>query len=56
MLQVKAQEKLEDPDYVDRLTLDSFYDLILQAGYGEDVAQKAANERGWDRLNSGKKL
>lgn len=29
------------------------YDLMLEAGYPEDVAQEAANKHGWQRLQAG---
>lgn len=56
MLRVKAQELLDDPDYLDRLTMDSFYDLLRQAGYNESDARRETSQRSWDRLASGKMM
>ena len=33
--------------------MEQFYDLLIEAGYSEEAAQKAASQRGWDRLNAG---
>lgn len=30
-----------------------FYDLLKRAGYSEESAQKAASQRGWERLSAG---
>lgn len=30
-----------------------FLDLMLRAGYPEEVAQQAASQRGWERLVAG---
>ena len=53
MPKVRAWERLNDPEYSGRLTMVEFYDLLLAAGYREDVAQRAANERGYQRLQAG---
>ncbi len=53
MPKVQAWERLNDPEYSGRLTMLQFRELLLEAGYSEDVAQKAANQRGWDRLCAG---
>ncbi len=53
MPRVQAWERLNDPSYCGRLTMLEFHDLLLRAGYSEDAAQRAANKRGWDRLQAG---
>ena len=50
---VQAWERLNDPEYSGRLKMAEFYDLLIRAGYSQGVAQKAANQRGWDRLAAG---
>jgi len=49
----RAWELANDPDYCGRLTMGEFYELLLRAGYSEEVAQKSASQRGWERLNAG---
>ena len=53
MAKVQAWEQLNDAEYCGKLTMDQFYDLMLMAGYSQEAAQKAANQRGWDRLQAG---
>ncbi len=53
MPKVQAWEKLNNPEYCGRLTMGEFHTLLIEAGYNEEVAQKAANQRGWERLNAG---
>ncbi len=53
MPKVQAWERLNDPGYCGRLTMGEFHALLLEAGYSEDVAQRAASKRGWDRLEAG---
>ena len=53
MPKVQAWERLNDPEYCGGLTMGQFYDLLIAAGYQEDVAQKAASQRGWERLSAG---
>ncbi len=53
MPKVQAWERLNDPEYSGRLTMGRFKALLLEAGYSEETAQKAANQRGWDRLCAG---
>lgn len=53
MSKVKAWERLNDPEYAGGLTMEQFYDLLVAAGYKEEVAHKAALQRGWDRLSDG---
>lgn len=53
MPRVQAWEKLNDPEYSGRLTMGEFHALLLQAGYPEQAAQKAAAQRGWHRLEAG---
>lgn len=50
---VQAWELLHDPDYCGQLNTGQFYNLMLRAGYSEEVASGAAKQRGWDRLNAG---
>lgn len=56
MPKVQAWERLNNPEYSGRLTMTEFYDLLIAAGYNEDAAQRAANKRGWDRLQAGVSL
>ena len=51
--QVQAWEQLNNPEYCGKLNMVEFYNLLLRAGYSEVAAQKAANQRGWDRLDAG---
>ena len=53
MLRVQAWELLNNPDYSGRLTMDEFHRLLLRAGWNRVAAQKAANQRGWERLSAG---
>ena len=53
MSAVQAWEMLNDPDYSGRLTMDGLRRLLIRAGYSEEVAHKAALQRGWDRLSAG---
>lgn len=46
----QAWERLSDPEYAGKLGMGEFKELLLKAGYSEDVAQGAAKQRGWDRL------
>lgn len=50
---VQAWEHLNNPDYCGRLTMGQYKRLLLEAGYSEETAQKAANQRGWERLSVG---
>lgn len=52
----KARELLDDVDYLARLTMEGFYQLLLRAGYSEEVAHEAAMERSWNRLSAGEKI
>lgn len=53
MSKVQAWERLNDPNYSGKLTFLQFKELLLEAGYSEEVAQKAACERGLARLAAG---
>ena len=53
---VQAWERINDPDYCGRLTMEQFYNLLIEAGYSEDAAQDAASKRGWERLNAGEMM
>lgn len=53
MVKVQAWEKLNDSSYCNSLNADSFYRLLIKAGYKEEVAQKGATERGWQRMLAG---
>lgn len=53
MKKVMAWEKLNNLEYSSRLSMADFYNLLLEAGYNEEAAKKAANKRGWDRLDAG---
>ena len=56
MVKVRAWERLNDTDYSGRLTTVEFYNLLLEAGFTEDVAQKAASQRGLERLSAGEMI
>lgn len=53
MPKVQAWERLNDVEYSGSLNMEQFKELVLAAGYSEEAAQKAANQRGWDRLEAG---
>ena len=53
MGRVQAWEKLNDHEYSGQLTMEQFHNLLVKAGYSEEVAHKAASQRGWDRLSAG---
>lgn len=53
MPRIQAWERLNDREYSGRLNMSQFYDLLIEAGYKPEVAQKAANKRGMDRLDAG---
>lgn len=53
MQRVMAWERLCDPAYSGQLTMAEFYDLLIEAGYRPEVAQAAANKRGFARLAAG---
>lgn len=56
MLKVQAWERLNDKEYSGQLDMVSFYNLLIEAGYSRGVAQKAANTRGYQRLQAGHKM
>ena len=53
MTRVKALELLEDPSYYLYLTMEGLYNLLIRAGYKEEIAHKVALEHGWKRLDAG---
>ena len=53
MLKVQAWELINNPEYCGQLTMEQLHRLLIEAGYSEDTAQKAASQRGWDRLSAG---
>lgn len=53
MLKVRAWERLNDWEYCGRLNMADFHELLLEAGYNERAAQRAASQRGWERLSAG---
>ena len=53
MTKVQAWERLHDPHYSSKLNMEEFYELMIEAGYTKEVAQKAATDRGWNRLDAG---
>jgi hypothetical protein len=53
MDRVQAWEQFNDPNYCGNLTMGQFKELLLKVGYKEEVAHKAAMQRGWDRLCAG---
>jgi hypothetical protein len=53
MRKTQAWEMLNNPEYAGQLTTNGTYELMLEAGYSEAEAQRAASQRGWDRLNAG---
>ena len=56
MSRVQAWEQLNDREYAGQMSMSDFYDLLLRAGYNEQTARKAANKRGWQRLQAGVKM
>lgn len=56
MPKVQAWERLNDVSYSSSLNMGQFHSLLLQAGYSEEVAEKAAKERGWERLSAGETM
>ena len=52
-VKVRAWELLNDPAYCGQLKMGDFYDLMLRAGYSDEVAQDSARQRGWERLSAG---
>ncbi len=56
MRKVRAYEQLQDRAYCGTLDMEGFYHLLLEAGYSEKDSQRAANERGWQRLQAGVKM
>ena len=53
MDKVKAWELLNDSTYCAELNMEEFHNLMLRAGYSEDVSHKAALKRGWNRISAG---
>lgn len=53
MKKVQAWERLNDYEYSGQLKMGEFYDLLIEAGYSPEAAQRAANKRGWARLDAG---
>ena len=52
---VRAWERLNDYSYSKQLRMDEFYELLIEVGYSEDIAQRAATQRGNARLDVGEK-
>ncbi len=52
MEKTRAWELLNDPNLYGKLTAVGVRDLMLQAGYSPDAAQRALNEHGMYRLNN----
>lgn len=50
MTKVRAWERLNDHNYSGNLTMVDLHNLLLEAGFSEKAAQKAASQRGWQRL------
>lgn len=48
----RAWELVNDPNYCSKLNMVDLYNLMLRAGYSEEVAQEASNQRGNDRLDA----
>lgn len=53
MLRVQAWERLNNPEYCGQMNTDQFYRTFIEAGYSEEVAEKAAKQRASDRLDAG---
>jgi hypothetical protein len=53
MMKVQAWERLQDPDYVAKLSMSEFESLLIKAGYTSGAAHKAAMEHGWERIRAG---
>jgi len=47
----QAWEQVNDPDVGGEMRGEAFLDLLKRAGFSEDVAQTAASERAWQRMN-----
>ncbi len=56
MRSVQAWEVLHDPDRCGRLSTVELYELMVRAGYRDEDAQIAANQRANDRLDAGVKM
>lgn len=56
MRSTQAWELLNNPEHCGRLSMGELYDLMLRAGYSEDIAQEAAAQRGRDRLDARVKM
>lgn len=53
MRMTQAWERLHDPEYSGKLCAEDLLELVLRAGYSASAAQKAAKQRGWDRMQAG---
>jgi hypothetical protein len=53
---VQAWERVNDPEMVGRMSMGQLFETMLEAGYSRDVAEDAASEHGWRRLESGATL
>ena len=53
MQTTQAWELLHNPTHCSKLRMGELYELMLRAGYSEESAQRAANQRGNDRLDAG---
>lgn len=53
MRTTQAWELLHNPTHCGKLRMVELYELMLRAGYSEEAAQEAANQRGCDRLDAG---
>ncbi len=53
MRMTQAWERLNDHEYAGKLCAEDLYELVLKAGYSAGAAQKAAKQRGWDRMKAG---
>ena len=52
----KSRDRLESPRDGGRLDMLQLYDLMLQAGYSEEIAQREASRRGYERLCAGERM
>ena len=49
----QAWELLNDQEYVRRLSMVEFRDLLIRAGYEAKEVRRLSKQRGWERLSAG---
>jgi hypothetical protein len=53
---VRAWERVNDPEMVGRMSMGQLLEMMIEAGYPREVAEEAASEHGWRRLEAGNQL